>query len=61
VKATWMSDGSQWPGTWLTSAPDHSRGDHAGIIQVIDCSIDRKIYKFLQLLIQDADVSLKLN
>lgn len=36
VKATWMSDGSQWPGTWLTSAPDHSRGDHAGIIQVID-------------------------
>lgn len=35
VKATWMSDGSQWPGTWLAGAPDHSRGDHAGIIQVI--------------------------
>ncbi|CAD6269885.1 unnamed protein product [Miscanthus lutarioriparius] len=35
VKATWMSDGSQWPGTWLTSAPDHSRGDHAGIIQAM--------------------------
>jgi hypothetical protein len=61
VKATWMSDGSQWPGTWLTSAPDHSRGDHAGIIQVIDCSIDSKNYKLLQLLIRNADVRLKLN
>jgi 1,4-beta-D-xylan synthase len=36
VKATWMSDGSQWHGTWLTGAMDHARGDHAGIIQVID-------------------------
>lgn len=36
MKATWMSDGSQWPGTWLTGATDHARGDHAGIIQVID-------------------------
>ncbi|KAK3139980.1 hypothetical protein QOZ80_5AG0393560 [Eleusine coracana subsp. coracana] len=35
VKATWMSDGSQWPGTWITAAPDHSRGDHAGIIQAM--------------------------
>lgn len=35
VKATWMSDGSQWPGTWLAGAPDHSRGDHAGIIQAM--------------------------
>ena len=39
VMATWMSDGSQWPCTWLTSVPDHSRGDLACIIQVIDCSI----------------------
>ena len=36
VKGTWMSDGSQWHGTWLTGATDHARGDHAGIIQVID-------------------------
>ncbi|WVZ90701.1 hypothetical protein U9M48_036981 [Paspalum notatum var. saurae] len=35
VKATWMSDGSHWPGTWLAAAPDHSRGDHAGIIQAM--------------------------
>ncbi|KAL6847407.1 hypothetical protein ACP4OV_023260 [Aristida adscensionis] len=35
VKATWMSDGSQWPGTWLAAAPDHARGDHAGIIQAM--------------------------
>ncbi|KAK1627450.1 hypothetical protein QYE76_001765 [Lolium multiflorum] len=35
VKATWMSDGSQWHGTWLTGAKDHSRGDHAGIIQAM--------------------------
>ncbi|KAJ4772322.1 Cellulose synthase family protein [Rhynchospora pubera] len=35
VRATWMADGSHWPGTWLTAGPDHSRGDHAGIIQVM--------------------------
>ncbi|KAG8093132.1 hypothetical protein GUJ93_ZPchr0012g21488 [Zizania palustris] len=35
VKATWMSDGSNWPGTWTSPAPDHSRGDHAGIIQAM--------------------------
>uniref|UniRef100_A0A8R7U662 Uncharacterized protein n=1 Tax=Triticum urartu TaxID=4572 RepID=A0A8R7U662_TRIUA len=32
VKATWMSDGSQWAGTWLAGATDHPRGNHAGII-----------------------------
>jgi len=35
-KATWMADGTQWPGTWTTSAPEHSRGDHSSIIQVIN-------------------------
>jgi hypothetical protein len=35
AKATWMADGTHWPGTWLNSAPEHSRGDHAGIIQVL--------------------------
>ncbi|XAR71531.1 1,4-beta-D-xylan synthase [Bertholletia excelsa] len=34
-KATWMADGTHWPGTWLNPAPDHSKGDHAGIIQVM--------------------------
>lgn len=33
-KATWMSDGAHWPGTWSSAESDHSRGDHAGIIQV---------------------------
>ncbi|XP_020104500.1 cellulose synthase-like protein D1 [Ananas comosus] len=34
-KATWMADGTHWPGTWLHPSQDHSRGDHAGIIQVM--------------------------
>ncbi|CAK9153231.1 unnamed protein product [Ilex paraguariensis] len=34
-KATWMADGTHWPGTWIVSSPEHSRGDHAGIIQVM--------------------------
>lgn len=33
-KATWMADGTHWPGTWINSSSEHSRGDHAGIIQV---------------------------
>ncbi|KAM0898443.1 hypothetical protein ACQ4PT_021921 [Festuca glaucescens] len=35
VKATWMADGTHWPGTWLDSAPDHGKGDHASIVQVM--------------------------
>ncbi|XP_043724299.1 cellulose synthase-like protein D1 [Telopea speciosissima] len=34
-KATWMADGTHWPGTWFDPAPDHKKGDHAGIIQVM--------------------------
>ncbi|XP_021851728.1 cellulose synthase-like protein D3 isoform X1 [Spinacia oleracea] len=34
-KATWMADGTHWPGTWLNPAPEHSKGDHAGVIQVM--------------------------
>ncbi|KAK8939931.1 Cellulose synthase-like protein D4 [Platanthera guangdongensis] len=34
-KATWMADGKHWPGTWAASAPEHSRADHAGILQVM--------------------------
>lgn len=33
-KATWMADGTYWPGTWIVAGPDHSRGDHASILQV---------------------------
>uniref|UniRef100_A0A1D1YEF6 Cellulose synthase-like protein D2 n=1 Tax=Anthurium amnicola TaxID=1678845 RepID=A0A1D1YEF6_9ARAE len=34
-KATWMADGTHWPGTWTIPSSEHSRGDHAGIIQVM--------------------------
>lgn len=34
-KATWMADGTHWPGTWTVASQEHSRGDHAGIIQVM--------------------------
>ncbi|KAL7164803.1 hypothetical protein ACSBR2_040661 [Camellia fascicularis] len=35
AKATWMADGTHWPGTWIVSGQEHSKGDHAGIIQVM--------------------------
>ncbi|GLU05362.1 hypothetical protein SLE2022_224640 [Rubroshorea leprosula] len=35
TKATWMSDGTHWPGTWTVPTREHSRGDHASIIQVM--------------------------
>ncbi|CAL5395084.1 unnamed protein product [Camellia sinensis] len=35
TKATWMADGTHWPGTWFTAAPDHKKGDHPGILQVM--------------------------
>lgn len=34
-KATWMADGTHWPGTWMNPGSEHSKGDHAGIIQVL--------------------------
>lgn len=34
LKATWMADGTHWPGTWATPSMEHGKGDHAGIIQV---------------------------
>ncbi|CAH2034574.1 unnamed protein product [Thlaspi arvense] len=34
-KATWMSNGSHWPGTWSVPCANHSKGDHASIIQVL--------------------------
>ncbi|OEL23112.1 Mixed-linked glucan synthase 2 [Dichanthelium oligosanthes] len=35
VKATWMADGTQWPGTWIEQAENHRKGQHAGIVKVI--------------------------
>ena len=32
--ATWMADGTHWPGTWHSPIADHKKGDHAGILQV---------------------------
>ena len=34
TKATWMADGTHWPGTWHSPTADHAKGDHAGILQV---------------------------
>ncbi|KAK6156475.1 hypothetical protein DH2020_010723 [Rehmannia glutinosa] len=34
-KATWMADGTHWPGTWAVSSREHAKGDHAGILQVM--------------------------
>ncbi|KAJ4763287.1 hypothetical protein LUZ62_073662 [Rhynchospora pubera] len=34
-KATWMADGSHWPGTWAAASADHKKGDHASILQVM--------------------------
>lgn len=34
-KATWMADGTHWPGTWFQSTADHAKGDHAGILQIM--------------------------
>ncbi|VAI68779.1 unnamed protein product [Triticum turgidum subsp. durum] len=31
AKATWMADGTHWPGTWIQPSAEHTRGDHAGI------------------------------
>ncbi|TVU38482.1 hypothetical protein EJB05_11854 [Eragrostis curvula] len=34
-KATLMADGTEWPGTWFEPAPNHKRGQHAGIVEVM--------------------------
>lgn len=34
VKATWMADGTEWPGTWIDPSENHKKGHHAGIVQV---------------------------
>ena len=39
LKATWMADGTHWPGTWSSPSSEHSKGDHAGILQVSHLTI----------------------
>ncbi|XP_068647273.1 cellulose synthase-like protein D4 [Aristolochia californica] len=63
-KATWMADGTHWPGTWSSPSSDHKKGDHPGILQVLlkppSCdplmgSADDKIFDF-----SDVDVRLPM-
>lgn len=34
-EATWIADGSHWPGTWMNSSPHHTYNNHAAIVQVM--------------------------
>ena len=34
AKATWMADGTLWPGTWIQPAENHKKGQHDGIVKV---------------------------
>ncbi|KAG6470625.1 hypothetical protein ZIOFF_071702 [Zingiber officinale] len=33
-KATWMANGTHWPGTWINPSSEHTEDDHAGVIQL---------------------------
>ncbi|KAG6468884.1 hypothetical protein ZIOFF_073579 [Zingiber officinale] len=33
-KATWMANGTHWPGTWINPFSEHTEDDHAGVIQL---------------------------
>lgn len=46
AKATWMADGTHWPGTWLDPTVDHTKGDHAGILQVITVKLFLELFFF---------------
>ncbi|XP_068669723.1 cellulose synthase-like protein D3 [Aristolochia californica] len=64
-KATWMADGTHWPGTWLVPGPEHSKGDHAGIIQVMlkppsDEPLHGTVDDSRQLDLTNADIRLPL-
>ncbi|KAL6535109.1 Cellulose synthase-like protein D1 [Orobanche minor] len=43
TKATWMADGTHWPGTWYDPTADHSHEDHAGILQIMSKVPDNDI------------------
>ncbi|CAH8281752.1 unnamed protein product [Eruca vesicaria subsp. sativa] len=60
-KATWMADGTHWPGTWLTPDTDHSKGDHAGIIQVmLKPPSDEPLHGVSEGLLDLTDVDIRL-
>ncbi|WVZ66311.1 hypothetical protein U9M48_015552, partial [Paspalum notatum var. saurae] len=47
TNATWMADGTQWPGTWIVPAENHRKGHHAGVVKIVQkhpscCSISTK-------------------
>ncbi|KAI9181185.1 hypothetical protein LWI28_012222 [Acer negundo] len=35
LRATWMADGTHWPGAWASPSSEHAKGDHSGILQVM--------------------------
>ncbi|PAN14387.1 hypothetical protein PAHAL_2G405500 [Panicum hallii] len=35
AKATWMANGTQWPGTWIDPTENHRKGHHAPIAKVV--------------------------
>ncbi|XP_062188301.1 probable mixed-linked glucan synthase 3 [Phragmites australis] len=35
AKATWMANGTQWPGTWIEPTENHRKGHHAGIVKIV--------------------------
>ncbi|XP_047092461.1 probable mixed-linked glucan synthase 3 [Lolium rigidum] len=35
INATFMADGTQWPGTWIDPTESHKKGHHASIVQII--------------------------
>ncbi|KAK3125327.1 hypothetical protein QOZ80_7BG0603390 [Eleusine coracana subsp. coracana] len=35
AKATWMANGTQWPGTWIDPTKNHNKGHHVGIVKVV--------------------------
>ncbi|GJN32288.1 hypothetical protein PR202_gb20785 [Eleusine coracana subsp. coracana] len=34
-KATWIANGTHWPGTWIDPTENHRKGHHAGIAKVV--------------------------
>ncbi|CAL5072212.1 unnamed protein product [Urochloa decumbens] len=34
-QANWMANGTQWPGTWIEPTENHRKGDHAGIVKIV--------------------------
>ncbi|KAL9258680.1 Cellulose synthase-like protein [Drosera capensis] len=61
-KATWMADGTHWPGTWATPAREHSKGDHAGILQVMlkPASSDPEMGSADERIMEFSDVDIRL-